>query len=43
MDSMWLEIIINARAEELDDLCAKLIANGVPGLAGGGRGGVRAF
>lgn len=33
MDSMWLEIIINARAEELDDLCAKLIANGVPGLA----------
>lgn len=33
MDSMWLEIIINAKAEELDDLCAKLIANGVPGLA----------
>ena len=33
MDSMWLEIIINARAEELDGLCAKLIANGVPGLA----------
>lgn len=33
MDSMWLEIIINARSEELDDLCAKLIANGVPGLA----------
>ena len=33
MDSMWLEIIINAKSEELDDLCAKLIANGVPGLA----------
>lgn len=33
MDSMWLEIIINAKAEELDDLCAKLIVNGVPGLA----------
>ena len=33
MDSMWLEVILNAKAEELDGLCAKLIANGVPGLA----------
>lgn len=33
MDSMWLEIILNAKSEELDDLCARLIANGVPGLA----------
>ena len=33
MDSMWLEIIINAKSEDLDGLCAKLIANGVPGLA----------
>ena len=33
MDSMWLEIILNARSEELDNLCATLIANGVPGLA----------
>ncbi len=41
MDHRWLEIVINARSEELDDLCGKLIANGVPGLAG--RGGVPAF
>ena len=33
MDSMWLEIILNAKSEELDNLCATLIANGVPGLA----------
>ena len=33
MDSMWLEVILNTKAEDLDDLCAKLIANGVPGLA----------
>lgn len=33
MDAMWLEVILNTKAEELDDLCAKLIANGVPGLA----------
>lgn len=33
MDHRWLEIVINARSEELDDLCGKLIANGVPGLA----------
>ncbi len=33
MDSMWLEIVLNAKSEELDDLCARLIANGVPGLA----------
>lgn len=31
-DSMWLEIILDAKAEELDDICARLIANGVPGL-----------
>lgn len=33
MDSMWLEIILNARSEELDEISATLIANGVPGLA----------
>ena len=33
MDCMWLEVILNTKAEGLDDLCAKLIANGVPGLA----------
>ena len=33
MDSMWLEIILNAKSQELDNLCATLIANGVPGLA----------
>ncbi len=33
MDSMWLEVILNTKAEDLDDLCAKLIANGVRGLA----------
>lgn len=33
MDAMWLEVILNTKAEALDDLCAKLIANGVPGLA----------
>ena len=33
MDSMWLEIVLNAKSEELDNLCARLIANGVPGLA----------
>ena len=33
MDHRWLEIVINARSEELDDLCGELIANGVPGLA----------
>lgn len=32
-DSIWLEIILDAKAEELDELCACLIANGVPGLA----------
>ena len=31
-DSMWLEIILDAKAEELDAICARLIANGVPGL-----------
>ena len=33
MDSMWLEVILNVKAEEMDALCATLIANGVPGLA----------
>ena len=33
MDSLWLEIVLNAKSEALDDLCAQLIANGVPGLA----------
>ncbi len=33
MDSMWLEIVLNARSEELDLISATLIANGVPGLA----------
>ena len=33
MDSMWLEIILNAKSEELDVISATLIANGVPGLA----------
>lgn len=33
MDSMWLEIILNAKSEELDTVSATLIANGVPGLA----------
>lgn len=33
MDSLWQEISLNAKAEELDDICARLIANGVPGLA----------
>lgn len=33
MDSMWLEVILNAKSEELDNLCATLIENGVPGLA----------
>ena len=32
MDSMWLEIILNTRSEELDAVSATLIANGVPGL-----------
>ena len=33
MDSMWLEIVLNAKSEELDLISATLIANGVPGLA----------
>ncbi len=33
MDSMWLEVILNVKADEMDALCATLIANGVPGLA----------
>lgn len=33
MDSMWLEIVLNAKSEELDEISAQLIANGVPGLA----------
>ena len=33
MDSMWLEIVLNAKSEELDFISATLIANGVPGLA----------
>lgn len=33
MDSLWLEVMVNVRAEELDMVSASLIANGVPGLA----------
>lgn len=33
MDSMWLEISLNVESQELDNLSAQLIANGVPGLA----------
>ena len=32
-DAMWLEISLNTKSEDLDKLCADLIANGVPGLA----------
>ncbi len=32
MDSVWLEISLNVDAQELDNLSAQLIANGVPGL-----------
>lgn len=32
MDSVWLEIILNIKTEELDMLSAQLIENGVPGL-----------
>ncbi len=43
MDSMWLEISLNTTAEALDDLCAQLIANGVPGLAVEEEGEFHAF
>ena len=32
MDSVWLEVSLNVKAEELDQVSAQLIANGVPGL-----------
>lgn len=32
MDSVWLEVSLNVKAEELDSISAQLIANGVPGL-----------
>lgn len=32
MDSVWLEVSLNVKAEELDPISAQLIANGVPGL-----------
>ena len=33
MDSVWLEVSLNVKAEDLDQVSAQLIANGVPGLA----------
>ena len=42
-DSMWLEIILDAKAEELDGICARLIANGVPGLVTEEEGEFQAF
>ena len=42
-DSMWLEIILDAKAQELDDICARLIANGVPGLVTEEEGEFQAF
>ena len=33
MDSVWLEVSLNVKAEELEQVSAQLIANGVPGLA----------
>lgn len=32
MDSVWLEVSLNVKAEELDSISAQFIANGVPGL-----------
>ena len=32
-DVKWLEVTLDTTEAELDDLCAKLIANGVTGLA----------
>lgn len=32
MDSVWLEVSLNVKAEDLDQVSAQLIANGVPGL-----------
>lgn len=31
-DSVWLELILNVKTEDLDDLSGRLIQNGVPGL-----------
>lgn len=43
MDSVWLEISVNVKADALDELTASLLANGVPGLAVEEEGEFRTF
>ena len=43
MDGTWLEIAINAPAEKLDEICARLVANGMSGLVIEEEGEFKAF